>query len=152
MRCFAEADAVQHDTGAGTRLPSGQAVEAPDHLDVLPTGQVAIDRGILPGQPDSVAHRLGLAVHVEPGDPHHALIGREQRGEDADQRGLARAVRAEQPVDDPGRDVQAQPVQRPHLTAESLDHALSGDDRLHRDLLPQKVTLRSTSCSQHNLL
>ena len=44
---------------------------------------------------------------------HRAAVWPGQRGEDLDGGGLARAVRAEQPVNDAARDADVQPVQRP---------------------------------------
>jgi hypothetical protein len=57
-------------------------------------------------------------------DLGHAAVRREDRGEDADRRGLAGPVRAEEAEDRPAGDVEIDPVQRddvPEPLAQSLD-------------------------------
>jgi hypothetical protein len=91
-------------------------VEATDHLEVLAPGELAVDGGELAGQPNPPAHREGLANDVVA--EHAGIAGRwlEQGGQDANERGLARPVGAEQPEDHPGRDVEGQAVERDHVT------------------------------------
>ncbi len=70
-----------------------------DHEQVLVTGQVLVDRGVLPRQPDALAHILRIAGHVEPEHLGAPGVGPQDRGEHAHRGGLARAVRTEQPED-----------------------------------------------------
>jgi hypothetical protein len=82
----------------GGALPCGargQIKELADHDQVLRTGQVLVDRGELAGQPNALAYLAGLCAHVEPVDPGGPRISAQQRGENADGGGLARAIRPE---------------------------------------------------------
>ncbi len=82
----------------GGPLPCGarrQVQELADHDQVLRAGQVLVDRGELAGQPDAHPHLAGLRTHVEPVDPGGPRVSAQQRGENADGGGLARAVRPE---------------------------------------------------------
>jgi hypothetical protein len=63
---------------------------------VVPAGQQVVDRGELAGDADRGAHRVGLGDQVVAGDPRAARVEADQRRQDLDDRGLARAVRAEQ--------------------------------------------------------
>ena len=80
-----------------------EVVEAADQLEVAAAGQQLVDRRLLAGEADAGPHAGRLAHDVEPGDLGRALVGGQQRGEDADGRGLARAVGAEQAADGAGR-------------------------------------------------
>ena len=79
--------------GARTRL----SVEAPDHRQVLQSGEVFVDRRVLPGEADLLAQPRGVAHDVEAGYASGARIGPQQRGENPDDRRLAGAVGTEQP-------------------------------------------------------
>ena len=68
-----------------------------DHDQVLRPGEVIVDRGELPGQADALAHLVGLLAHVEPVDPGRPRVRAQERSQDAHRRGLARAVRPEDP-------------------------------------------------------
>ena len=81
--------------GALPRGALGQVKQLADHDQVLHAGQVLVDRGELAGQPDALPHLVGLLAHVEPVDAGGSRVGAQQRGEDADGGGLARAVRPE---------------------------------------------------------
>ena len=39
--------------------------EPPDEPQVLVAGEVLVDRGVLPGEPDALAHRLRVRAHIE---------------------------------------------------------------------------------------
>ena len=90
--------------------------EAPDELEVLAAGQVAVDGRVLAGEADVVADGIGVARDV---DAEHLGVtaGRVRaRREDADGRGLAGTVRAEQTEDRSRRDLEVD-------AAEGLDVA-----------------------------
>ena len=59
-------------------------------------GQVLVHRSELPGQAHDAAHRVGLPNDVVSHDARSALVGAQERGQHADRRGLAGAVRPEQ--------------------------------------------------------
>ena len=64
---------------------------------VLAAGQVLVDRGVLAGQADRLAHvAAGRGATSKPATVAPPGVGVEQRGEDAHRRGLAGAVGAEQ--------------------------------------------------------
>ena len=55
-----------------------QVREPADHAQVLVAGEVLVDRGVLPGEPDALAHRLRVARHVEA--EHLGAAGRRAAG------------------------------------------------------------------------
>jgi hypothetical protein len=114
----------------------GQPVQAADHLDVLPAGEVVVDRGVLAGQPDAGPHLLRMLADVDAGDAGASGVGWEQGGQYPDEGGLAGAVGAQQPVDGAGRDGEAEAVERPNLTLEHLDQVLDLDDRIVHWYIP----------------
>src|SRR5580700_637963 len=57
---------------------------------------------------------------------HSARVRADQRGEDADESGLAGPVRAEQGEDDPGRDVEVDPVKH-DLASEGFPYPASAN-------------------------
>jgi hypothetical protein len=128
-----QADAGQHLAGPLVRLAAGQAIEAADHLDVLPAAEDLIDGGGLAGQPDPGAHPGRVGADVDAGDAGAAPVGGEQGGEHADEGGLAGAVGPQQAVDAAGRHGERQAIQRPDLPLEHLHQALDLDDGIaHR--------------------
>ena len=66
---------------------------------VLGPGEQVVHGRELAGDPDERPHPVGVGDHVVTGDLHGAGVGRDQGGEDADDRGLAGPVRAEQRED-----------------------------------------------------
>ena len=68
----------------------------------------------------------GVGDDVDAGDVRAAGGGEGERGEDADRRGLAGAVVAEQPEDGAGGDVEVEVAQRPEV-AEALAESLRDD-------------------------
>ena len=86
----------------GGCLACRQVREVGHQAEVLPAGQQLVDRGELPGDADGAADAVGLRPDVEPGDPGDAVVGADERGEDADHGGLAGAVGPEQGVDGAG--------------------------------------------------
>ena len=62
-----------HGGARGRRL-GAQVVEPPDHVKVLPAGEVLIDRGVLAGQADDLAYGGGVALHVVPALAEEAFL------------------------------------------------------------------------------
>ncbi len=93
----------------------GQVVEPSHHGQVLPTGEVLVDGGILPGQPDHGADERGFSRDVMTEDPCHSAVGLQDGGEDADGRGLAGTVGSQQTEDRPFFDGEADPVEGTYL-------------------------------------
>ena len=89
-------------------------VEAADHLEVLPAGQVLVDGRVLAGEPDALAHLRRLPGHVEAGDGGRPVVRRE-RGQDPHRRGLAGAVGAEETEDASRVDREVDSAERPTL-------------------------------------
>jgi hypothetical protein len=58
------------------------------------------------GEPDALAHARPVAADVEASHRRRASVGCQQRREDPDGRGLARAVRAEETEDGPSLDAE----------------------------------------------
>ncbi len=81
------------------RSRPGQAEQPPDQDEILDSGQVAVDRGELAGQADPATHLLRFLHDVVAADLGGSGVGTQQRGEHADQRGLAGAVGAEHATD-----------------------------------------------------
>lgn len=67
-----------------------------DHDEVFPPGQNLIYGSKLAGQADGLPHLAGFLHHVKAVDGGGAAVRFEQRGENFNDRRLARAVRAEQ--------------------------------------------------------
>ena len=93
-----------------------EVVQATDHHEVLAGAHQPVDRGLLGRDPDALAHGERVArTTSSPATRRRALGGLRQRGEDADRRGLARAVVAEQPEDRAGGHVEVEIPQRPEV-------------------------------------
>ena len=140
-------DPLQHLRGAFARDASAQVVQPAYHLDGLPAGQVLVHRRELAGKADAGADRDRIAHDVDAGDRGRAAVGLEQRGQHADQRGLAGAVRPQQGVDDAGLDLQADAGQRLD-GAESLLDPVGAHDRLHRMDRAQRTAAGSRRTNQ----
>ena len=77
----------------------GQALEPAEEPEVLAGGEVLVDRGVLPGDADQLAHLVGAARDVDAEDLGAAAVDRQQRREHPEHRGLAGAVGAEHAED-----------------------------------------------------
>ena len=102
-------------------------VEAPDHGEVLPAGEVLVHRRVLAGQSDERPDLIGLGDHVVPEDTAGAPVGGEDGGEDADGRRLAGAVGPQQAEDGALLDREAHAVEGAHVTAEGLSQIVGLD-------------------------
>ena len=97
-------------------------------MDVLPAREVLVHRGVLPREADDAAHRFGLGDHVVPEHGGLPGVGAEDGGEDAHDRGLARAVRAEQSEDGARLHLDGDAVERAHLAlGKDLDEVVDLD-------------------------
>ena len=101
-------------TARVTTNVAGKVVEVADHLQVLPTGQVLVDRRVLAGQSDQRPHQRRLLQHVVPEHPGRTTVGPEDGGQDPHGGGLAGAVGAEEPEDGAFGHGEADPVEGAH--------------------------------------
>ena len=97
-----------------------------DHHEVLVRAHQPVDGRGLRGHADALTHRERIGDHVDARDRGRPLGGSGERGEDADRRGLARAVVAEQTEHGAGRDVEIEVPQGPELV-EPLPQPAGGD-------------------------
>jgi hypothetical protein len=74
-------------------------------------GQELVERRVLPGHADLRPHAVRVPQHVDSGDGGAPAVGSRQRGEDANGRRLARAVRAEHAEDLALGDVEVEPCE-----------------------------------------
>jgi len=134
---LADVEAVNEgvDLAAGRRLAI--AAQPRHQQQVLPRGQVVLERGELPGHGDRAAHGIGLAHHVVTADDRGPARRRRQGGEHPDHGGLARPVRAEQGENRSGLDPQVNVIDGDEVT-EALGQSVGDDGQLrcsHRVLL-----------------
>ena len=80
------------------------AIELGVNQHVFAGGQFGIGRKGLGNHAENVANAVGVFDDVVPADARGAGSGRRERGHHANQRGLAGAIRSEQPEDFPARD------------------------------------------------
>jgi hypothetical protein len=90
-------------------------VEAPHDLEVLAPGELQLDRGRLPREPDVAAHRRGVANHVVSLDDDPPGIRSQERGEHAHRSRLARAVGSQHAQHGAARHGQVDAAKRAHL-------------------------------------
>jgi hypothetical protein len=119
-------EALEELDGAASDRPSLHVVEAAHDLEVLPAGQLELDRGRLACQPDAAAHRGGVANHVVPLDGDPPGIRSQEGREDANGGGLAGAVGTEHAEHAPPGHREVDATERVHL-AEGLVEPLDFD-------------------------
>ena len=118
------------------------AAEPAEQVDDLAAAQLRPQRHLArhvrepPVQGDRVAPRVAAE------QPDGAGVGAEHPEQDADRRGLARSVRAEEAVDLAGADLEIEPVERPG-GAEGLDESRDLDRLRHARLPPAPRGARS---------
>ena len=96
-------------------------------------GEHVVDRRRLPGEADAPPHLVGLSDDIVPGDDGGARIGSDERRQDADRRGLAGPVGAEEREHLAALDPQVEPLEhRAALVA--LRHPRQDDHRAVIDL------------------
>src|SRR5262249_32246749 len=109
---------------------AGQPVDLGLHLQVLAAARLRVETVLLPHHSDRAAHRLCVAEHVEAGHARLAAVWARERGQDADGRRLAGAVRAEQAKDRSRLDDEAEPVERADAAVVRLPQ-IRRFDRVH---------------------
>jgi hypothetical protein len=115
--------AGQQFIGAGPTGRSGVTEQATEQDQVLPTGEVLVNRGVLTGQADPGADRGGLPDDVVSENPSAAAVRALESGEHPDRGGLAGAVRPQHPIHRPGGHGEIDAVHRARA-AEHLDQTL----------------------------
>ena len=90
-----------------------------DLMDRIRTGEIAVDRGVLPGDADPAPYPGRFPHQVVPGDPGRTAVRPQQRGQQPHRRGLPGAVGTEDPADRALGHGQVQSAHGPHL-AEAL--------------------------------
>src|SRR5262249_21982259 len=83
-----DADQLEQLVGAAASQPLAEGVEPADQAEALAAPQLPREGRELDGEADPPADRARLAGHVVAGDDRPAAAGRQERGQDADQRGL----------------------------------------------------------------
>jgi len=91
-----QAHHLQHLTYPRRDRRLRHAVQVGVEAQVLLGREVAVQRGVLEHQPDVAPHRVPLGGHVVPGHDGPPRRRPDQRAQDADRGGLARAIRAEE--------------------------------------------------------
>lgn len=127
----AEPEAVEQFAGPVLTALGAEVVEPADHLEILEAGEVFVDRGILAGGADARAQGLWIVEYVDARDGGGALIGYQQSGQNANSRGLSRAIGAEKRGDGTFRNGQVESVQGDELPV-PFDQTL-GDDCVGHD-------------------
>jgi hypothetical protein len=112
---IAQLEPLEQVDGAPADLADVHVVEPADEDEVLASGQVAVDRGELAGQPDDPAKRARVAHDVVAGHGGPATVGREEGRQDPDRGRLAGSVRAEQAEDRALLDAQVDAGQGVHV-------------------------------------
>ena len=116
-------------------VASALAVQAGHHRQVLATRHHLFHGGRLPGQPDAPPDFHRVAHDVVSVHPQRPGVGLDERGHHADERGLARSVRAQDRHGLTRRKGQREVRQRPDLP-EPLRDSLGLNQRLHMSSPP----------------
>ncbi len=110
-----QAQLLDHGARRTACRQAAMAEQPRRHFQVLPAGHGGLDGRVLAGQPDLPAHARSVPDDVLAEDPQFPGVGPDERGDRADERCLARPVRAEHREYPPGRRGESEPVQRGHL-------------------------------------
>ena len=111
-----EAEQLEQLVGPAARPPLGQVVQTTDDLEVEPGAHQAVDRRLLRRDADALAHRGGSLATSNPATRGRPSVGVGHGGEDADRRGLAGAVVAQQTEDRARWHVEVEVTERPEVT------------------------------------
>ena len=122
-----EAEALERLGRPLAQRGAGDPVELALDDEVLAAGRVHVDAVLLADDADRVADAHGLGEHVVAGDAGAARVGGGEGGEDADGRGLARPVGAEQAEDGARLDLEVEAVERTDVARIGLDEAVGLD-------------------------
>ena len=111
----ADVDEAEHLRHAGQAFVAPEPVEPALEVEELSARLAVVESGVLEGDADLEADLLGIAGHVVAGDESPAPRRAQQGAEHADQRRLAGAVRAEEPVDLARGDLEVDAVDGPEV-------------------------------------
>jgi len=89
--------------------------EPADDQQVLAAGEIFVDRGVLPRQPDAAAHAIGILCDIDAGHERLARVGAQDRGENAYDRRLARTIGPEQTEHRPLWNADVDTIERPYI-------------------------------------
>ena len=117
---------------AAARSARGHAVQAREHREDLPAGQLDVEVVELRHHPHLQPRLLGFARQLVAEHRDLALVGERLRGEHPHRRRLARAVGAEQPEAHARRGTSRSSPFDGHDRAVALDHAAQRDRRRRR--------------------
>ena len=129
-----EAQAVGEFGDARLQRGVAEPVDGPEEAEVLLDREVGVERELLAHVAEPPLPRLGVAHDVETAEPlHRPGRGRQQPGQHADRRGLARPVRAEEAEHAAARQVEADLVGRDERaeTAREVADLDEGAGRVH---------------------
>ncbi len=107
------------------------AEQPAEQAEVLAGGEVLVDRGVLAGDADQLAHHVRVLLRRRRRRSAPAAVHREQRGEHLEHRGLAGAVGSEDAEDLAAAYLQVDAVDGPEV-AEGLHEAVGSDGQLGR--------------------
>jgi hypothetical protein len=125
-RC-GEPEALERLGRPPAQRSAGDAVELALDDEVLAAGGVVVDAVLLADDADRMADAHGFGQHVVAGDTGAAGVGGGEGGEDADGRGLARAVRPEQAEDRARLDLEVEAVECAHVAGVGLHETARRD-------------------------
>jgi hypothetical protein len=121
-----ELEALEQLRRAAAGVCAREPEQPPEHLEVLTAGQQLVHRRELTGQREQLAHARRLGHHVVAEQLGPPCIRFEQRHQDADERCLAGAVRAEQTEHLTLRNLEVDAGERSRRP-EPLDHTADTD-------------------------
>src|SRR5699024_6296047 len=110
VRSLLQSELVEEFGRDGLRRATGQSLQTGDEPEVLTTGELLIDRGVLSGDPDELPDPMRVASDVHAEDLRLSPADRQQGREHVDRRRLPRAVRSQESEDLPGADVEIDAV------------------------------------------
>ena len=137
--CIGEPELVEQLGRTRACRSSPEVVQAAHQLEVLEAGEVVVDGGVLPREPDLLAHAAGAAQHVNAGDPGRTAVRLEQGRQDPDGGRLACAVRAQEPQHGGGLGAESHLTKRLH-GAEALPERVDLDGWRARH--PRSISVR----------
>src|SRR5699024_5422383 len=109
-RGLVQSELVEEFGRDGLRRATGQSLQTGDEPEVLTTGELLIDRGVLSGDSDELPDPMRVASDVHAEDLRLSPADRQQGREHVDRRRLPRAVRSQESDDLPGADVEIDAV------------------------------------------
>ncbi|SUA41734.1 Uncharacterised protein [Nocardia africana] len=120
---------LEQGVGAAAGVLLGQTHQPAEQFEVLASGEVLVQRRVLPRHHDRAPHPGRIGDHVVPGHRGAARIGPQQGGQDLDRGGLAGAVGSEDAQHRGAGRGETDALQRLHL-AEGFAHIIDHDGRI----------------------